>query len=143
MRGINMKRVIIGGLVTGLIIILSETILNAAVLGNDVSAAISSAGVPAIGPGGMRTFVILALVLGIAMVWTYAAVRPRLGPGPKTALYVGALAWFFVYLFPGLGLTAMGMFQGRLGFVALVWGLVEMLIATNAGAFLYHEPAKS
>lgn len=143
MDGINMKRVIVGGLVAGSIIIVSETILNAAVFGNDVAAAISSSGVPAIGQGGMRTFVILAFALGIAIVWTYAAVRPRLGPGPMTALYVGALAWFFVYLFPGIGLTAMGLFQGRLTMVALLWGLVEVLIATNAGAYLYKEPAKA
>ena len=42
-------------------------------------------------------FAVWGLVVGILVVWLYAAMRPRLGAGPKTALCAGLLIWVTVY----------------------------------------------
>src|SRR5437667_4515115 len=42
-------------------------------------------------------FVIGGFVLGVLLVWLYAAIRPRFGPGPKTSLIAGLVLWFLAY----------------------------------------------
>ena len=139
MRGINTTRVVIGGIVAGLVINVSEFILNMVVLGADLNAAMSRLNLPPVGGQAIPVFVVLGFALGIATVWLYAAIRPRYGAGPKTALYAGAAVWFFAYLYSGVGMMVMGVFPGRLMAVGMIWGLGEVLLASVAGAFLYAE----
>jgi hypothetical protein len=39
------------------------------------------------------SFVLWGFLVGIFAVWLYAAIRPRYGDGPKTALCAGAVVW--------------------------------------------------
>jgi hypothetical protein len=81
----------------------------------------------------------MCFLLGVLIVGTYAAVRPRLGPGPKTALIVGCLAWFMTFVSSGGSQVAMGILPLKLTLAGLAWGLGEMAIASLAGAKLYRE----
>ncbi|MEW5983065.1 MAG: hypothetical protein AB1806_11950 [Acidobacteriota bacterium] len=139
MGTINTGKVIVGGLVAGVVINISEFILYMAVLGRDMEAAITRMNLSPIGGMANATFVVSGFVLGIAVIWLYAAIRPRFGPGPRTALCAGAAVWLFAYLYPTVGMVAMGMFSAGSMAVALVWGLVELLVAAAAGAALYKE----
>lgn len=139
MQGINVGRVVIGGLVAGLLINISEFILNMIVLGEDMNAAIARLNLPPLGGGAIGTFVVLAFALGIVTVWVYAAIRPRYGAGPVTALRAGAAVWFLAYLYGSIGMLAMGLFPGRMMAISLIWGLGEILAASVAGAFFYKE----
>jgi hypothetical protein len=38
-------------------------------------------------------FVILDFIYGIVLVYLYAAIRPRFGAGPSTAVQAGILMW--------------------------------------------------
>ena len=40
---------------------------------------------------------IAEFVLGICIAWIYAAIRPRLGAGPRTAIIAGFTGWFLSY----------------------------------------------
>ena len=94
-------------------------------------------------PGGtdLIWYVIWSFVLGIALVWVYAAIRPRFGPGPKTAVFAGLAVWVLMWLL-GFGATLLsGMFPAGLVLTTLVWELFEMPIAAVAGAWLYKEEA--
>ena len=100
MGRINISRVIVGGLIAGLVINISEFVLNTFVIAADMEAAMSAMKLPPIGTTIILCFVMLAFLLGIATVWLYAAIRPRFGPGMTTAIY-GALAVFFLaYVYP-------------------------------------------
>ena len=87
----------------------------------------------------MRVLVVInGFVQGITTVWLYAAIRPRFGPGPKTAAIAGFAVWFLVswvhmtwVAFTGARLTAV------LSPVAANLPLV--LLAGMAGARLYKE----
>jgi hypothetical protein len=137
--GMNMARVILGGLAAGLVINIGEFILNVGILGSSMESAMARLNLPPVGGSAMAMFVILGFALGIATVWLYAAIRPRYGIGPRTALCAGAMVWFLAYLYPSVGMAAMGMFSTNLILVGVVWGLAEILVAAMAGAWLYTE----
>ncbi len=46
--------------------------------------------------------VLATFALGIMAVWTYAAIRPRLGAGVGTAACAGLLVWALSYLYAAL-----------------------------------------
>ena len=91
------------------------------------------------GAGVMIAYVVFNFLLGIALVWLYAAVRPRFGPGPKTAVITGLAAWFLLW-FLGFGGTLIGgLYPTNLVVIIVIWELFEVPIATLAGAWLYQE----
>ena len=139
MGGINLGRVVLGGLLAGLLIDVSEYLLNEVVLGQQMEAAMQRLNLPPVRGSAIGVFVVLGFALGIASVWFYAAIRPRFGAGVRTALCAGSAVWFFAYLYPSVGLWVLGFFPAGVLTFAVVWGLVELLVATTAGAWLYQE----
>jgi hypothetical protein len=142
MGKINWGRVFLGGIVAGLVINLSETLLNAVVFKNDMAEAMRALGK---NPEAMMTgstmavWILWGFLAGIGAVWGYAAIRPRFGPGARTAAIAGVAAWFFVCFLTNIAMMNMGLFPQRIIMIGLVWGLVEMVVATVAGAWLYKE----
>jgi len=139
MSSINMGRVVVGGLVAGLLINVSEFVLNAVVLANDMNAAMAALNRPPVDNRMIVWFVLLAFGIGIMAVWVYAAVRPRFGPGVQTAVCASLVIWGLAYLYPNLTFIVLGLFPTRLMIIATVWGLVEVLVAGVAGAWIYTE----
>ena len=139
MGKINLGRVILGGLVAGLIINIGEFVLNELILGERWIAVMESLNRSPVGNDAIAVFVVGAFILAITMIWTYAAMRPRTGAGPTTAICAGLLVWFFVYLYPALGYVAMDLFPRNLVLITVVWGFFELPIAAVAGAWLYRE----
>ena len=139
MGGINFGRVVLGGLLAGLVIDVGEYLLNGVVLSRDMDAAMRRLNLPTVGGSAIAVFLILGFALGIAAIWFYAAIRPRFGAGVRTALCAGAAVWFVAYLYPNVGLIVLGLFPGGMIAFATVWGLAELLLATAAGAWFYAE----
>jgi len=140
MGSINMARVLLGGIAAGVVINIGESILNLVLVGEQLEAQMASMNLPVMGGASIGVFVVMGFIVGIAMVWLYAAIRPRYGAGPKTALCAGSVVWFFAYLYSGIGMVVMGMFTASLMVVGVLWGLVELLAAALVGAYLYQEP---
>lgn len=140
MGKINLGRVALGGLLAGVVLNVLEFVLNEPILGDQWAAAMESLGrVAPEGAGAMIGYIIWNFLMGIALVWFYAAVRPRFRPGPKTAVFTGLAVWFVVW-FLGFGGTLLaGMFPTNLVVITLIWELFEVPIATVAGAWLYQE----
>jgi len=126
-------------LVAGLIINISEYILNEPVLGADLAAAMTALNLPPVGGSAIAVFVSLGFVLGLLLVWLYAAIRPRFGPGPKTAAIAAVTVWFLTYFWSTVGFGVLGVFPARLLVIGVVWGLVELIVAGLVGARLYSE----
>jgi hypothetical protein len=139
MTGINLTRVLVGGVVAGLVINIGEFILNMFVLQAEMDAMIARLNLPPIGGQQIGVFTALVFALGIGTIWLYAAVRPRFGAGIGTAMCAGAAVWFFAYLYPTLASVAMGMIPAGTAMIALVWGLGEILAGSAVGAWLYQE----
>lgn len=139
MGKINIGRVVMGGLLAGLVINIGEAILNMAVIAQQVEAALQALNVPPFGSRAITGFVILGFALGIAMVWIYAAIRSRFGPGVPTAVVAGVMVWFLAYLYPNAGMVIAGILPSDLMVIGTVWGLVEVVLASIAGAWVYSE----
>ena len=139
MGQINLGRVVIGGLLAGLIINIGEFILNGLLLEEQMNAAMAALNRPPINPNMIMFFVLFGFFLGCMLVWTYAAIRPRFGAGVKTAVCASSLVWALSYLYPNLFMVITGIFPTNLVVMATVWGLVEANLAGIAGAWAYTE----
>jgi hypothetical protein len=139
MNKINLARVILGGLVAGVVLNIGEVLLNEVVLGAHMREFLARFGLPEPGNRFVVVAVLLTFILGIVIVWMYAAMRPRLGPGPKTAISAGLLAWFGIYLYSGVINGMVLQVPTNILLIALVWGAVQYGVAAVAGAWLYRD----
>jgi hypothetical protein len=140
MGKINMGRVILGGLVAGIVINVFEGVLNGVVLADQWTAYMSSLGkAAAFAVNQLVWFNLIGLLYGILTVRLYAAIRPRFGPGPRTALRAGIAIWLIGYLLPNMSYVVAGLAPQNLTMIALAVGIVEVLLAALAGAALYKE----
>ena len=89
-------------------------------------------------------FNVIGLVYGVFAVWLYAAIRPRYGAGPKTALLAGLAVWVAGVLLPNVSMMGVvGLFPQALTVMTTLAGIVEWAVAILAGAALYKEGAES
>jgi len=139
MGRVNVGRVIVGGLLAGLVINISEFVLNTYVIAQAMAEAMNKMGLPPIGVEMILCFVLLGFLLGITTVWLYAAIRPRFGPGVATATYASLAVWFLSYVYPTAFIILMHVFPRKEMVISIIWGLPEIVIAGVAGAWAYTE----
>lgn len=140
MGHINYARVLLGGLAAGVVVAAGEALLNGVFLKDDWAAAMSSLGKsPEMTIVQMAGYNLWALLFGLSAVWFYAAIRPRFGAGPSTAVCAGLAIWFVGYALSTAAALISETLPAKLLLVAVAWGLVEVLLATLAGCWLYRE----
>jgi hypothetical protein len=136
---INFGRVLLGGLVAGVVLNVGEYILNDKVLSAQMKEYFPKHNFPTPGGNAIAVAVVMTLILGFVIVFGYAAIRSRFGPGPKTAIIAALFAWFGVYVYPNIIGSAFGFVPTSILPILLVWGLIEYSIAALIGAWLYKE----
>lgn len=99
MGKINLQRVVLGGRRAGLVLNVVDYLLYGVLLADDFNAAMQNLGLGPMGSSLIVRFVVLDFLYGIALIYLYAAIRPRFGPGPKTAVKPGETALVFPMLF--------------------------------------------
>ena len=138
MGKINWVRVLLGGLLAGLVINIFEYVTNGIVLAASWDAAMKALG-RQLSMSAIAVFIVGGFIGGIAAIWLYAAARPRFGPGPKTAALTGFAYWVVGYALPTLGQIPLGLFPRRLLVIGVVVGLLEIIVGSVVGAWLYKE----
>ncbi len=139
MGKINWGRVVAGGLLAGVVLNVYDWLLNGMIMVADWNAALQALGKGEMGGSMVVWFVVCDFLLGIWTIWVYAAIRPRFGPGPKTAVVAGLTGWFLFSLLNTISQVPMGMFPTNLYLVNLVAALVMYPVAAVAGASVYQE----
>jgi len=127
---INLQKVIVGGLVAGVVLNVVDYLLFGVVLKKDL---------PVMSTNTILWFVLMDFLYGIFLVWFYAAIRPRFGPGPRTAVYAGLAIWVLYGLLHALMEAPFHMFPTNVTVITTVVALFEWPIAVVAGAKLYTE----
>jgi hypothetical protein len=136
-----MSRVLLGGLAAGLVVNIVESIVNMFIVGHAMEELLAARNLEPVGGAAAAGYVVLAFLLGILTVWTYAAIRPRYGPGPKTAFRAGLAVWAGFYLL-GVGSTwLLGFAPTHMYLHTLLYTLPMMLIAAWVGGRVYREAA--
>ncbi|MHA7871488.1 MAG: hypothetical protein ACX939_03970 [Hyphococcus sp.] len=139
MGGINITRLLIGGVVAGIIIIGGEVVLNGIVLADQWRALQEQHLIAAPSAFQYGAGAVITLLYGLTLMWIYAAIRPRFGPSFKTAIIAGLTFWFIAYALFLSSVWANGFVTAEVALVSILWGLVEAPIAALAGAAVYRE----
>ena len=82
------------------------------------------------------TFIPANFWLGIIIVWGYRWLSARYGPGPRTALRTGLVAWVIFWVIPMLAMQPLRIFPHGLLALTILVGLADGLLATMLGAWL-------
>ena len=142
MAKINVGRVILGGIVAGLVADVLGFLADGVMLSGQWAVAMTALGKQEFSASQNVGFIIIGLLSGIFSLWLYAAIRPRYGAGPKTAVYAGLAAWFVGGLLPNIALMGIaGLFPIRLTIMTTSAAIIESVAGTLAGAALYREEA--
>ena len=139
---INASRVVVGGLAAGVVANIVGFVTFGMLLAQRLDAEAADVA-PALRGRAMTSQAIAANVvtsfaLGFLLVWLYAAMRPRFGPGVKTAVYA-ALAVGVCAIASHLEWMIAGLMTPATYLLATLAGLVQLLAAALVGAMLYKE----
>jgi hypothetical protein len=139
---INVSKVVVGGLAAGVVgnIVgyVAYGLLLAPRMQADAVAVAPQLQGRGMSGGAIATNVIATFVIGLLLVWLYAAMRPRFGPGPKTAILAGLAVWVTGIVFH-LDWLLMGLMSSTTYAGAVIAGLVQLLASAWFGAMLYTE----
>jgi hypothetical protein len=140
MGKINIGRVIIGGIVAGVVMDLLGYLVDGLLLAQSWSDDMILIGKSEFSTTQLIEFNLLGIITGLIAVWIYAAIRPRFGAGVKTAVYAGIAVWIVGVLVPNASfMYVAGLFSRHLTLYTTLGGLVEVVAGTIAGMVLYKE----
>ncbi len=140
MSRISTVRWLHGGIIAGILVNISESILHVVILRRPWEAALTPLGRPAGGsPVSMLVWATWGFAYGLLCVWLYAAIRPRFGAGAQTAARAGLTAWLLAWLLPSVAAGNLGLLPAPLLAVSGAWTLAEAVVVTVAGAWIYRE----
>ena len=133
----NINRVILGGLLAGIVYFFGDGLVHGVLLKQQWAAIL--------GPQTQQDlhspayFLPYDLLKGLAVIWIYAGIRPRFGPGPKTAVLAGLAGWFLVIPVALLGLLPMNFFSAQFVMLWSVYGVVPMVVGALVGGWIYGD----
>lgn len=139
MGGINLSRVVVGGLVAGVVANALDFAINTYLMADEMADMtqrlnLNMAAVEA----STTTWIIVDFIWGLLLVFAYAAMRPRFGAGPRTAVISGLTLWLGVTaVFAGL--MAMGLYTQQAYIKASALSIVSTIIPSLVGGYLYKE----
>jgi hypothetical protein len=138
----NIGRVIGGGLVAGVVMNAIDFVGNGLWLAErwrEAATALNPRLVePTMEAPAMMGWVATDLLFGILIVWAYAAMRPRFGAGPSTAIKAALFVWTVSHIAYGSFIFT-GLYGANVVILSAISGLVAALAGGLAGAAMYKE----
>jgi len=141
MHGINLGRVIGGGLVAGLVMNFVDAVTNGGILGARWEAESKRLGLEmtqAAQSQFLAGWITFDFLCGITLVWLYASIRPRYGAGPRAAVIAGLAIWFVTHLAFSAWVFN-GLYSAGIVAASTLGGLVAAVAGGLAGCALYKE----
>jgi hypothetical protein len=123
---INLSRVILGGLVAGLVGAILSFIFRA-IFSEQMVDTLTRLGLSEPTGGTQAIMIALGFVAGIMAIWFYAAVRPRFGAGVKTAVIVAVALWVLVSFIPAMNFMLIGLIEGSLVWLGMLFDLIGII----------------
>lgn len=135
-RGLS---IVIGGLVAGAVLTVIDIAMFGAILKAPMEQAMKVLPKPRIVEWQVPWYISLDVVAGIALIWLYAALRPRFGAGLATAAKAGVAGWFFASLWTTLVQWPMNLMPLNLTVFIVGVALVQWTLAAVLGAKFYRD----
>ena len=139
---INWARVAAGGALAGVVHFLITGVVNGAILSGALQDWLRGVGGllhPPAQPDPMLLWALMSLIYGFAGVWSYAAMRPRFGAGPRTALLAGLALWVVSKLTVAFDLVALGLVPLQIVVGQSIGGLIAVTLGVFLGCWVYRE----
>ena len=142
---INTSKVITGGLVAGLVMNVSGFLVQGMLLGKrmeaEMLAVAPSLQGKGMGAGALAGRVLTQFAVGFLLAWLYAAMRPRFGPGMRTAVMAAIPVWVCGFLFYLDWLYMEMMTPATYVIVSVVMAITLVIAAAIAGAMYKEDSA--
>lgn len=134
-------RIVLAGLVSGLVMNVIDGLTNGFVLGAQWAAETTR-----LNPGVMAKmmasstvgWIVVDFACGLLLVWLYAAIRPRFGPGPTTAFLAAGFLWLVTHVMFA-SYVFMGFYSPSLIASSSLGGLIAVMAGGYVGGYLYRE----
>ncbi|MCR6660932.1 MAG: hypothetical protein NVV72_16940 [Asticcacaulis sp.] len=142
MKQINLLRLILGGLVSGIIIYVIEAVTNAVILGKDwqMWGAVAKTVFPMPSESvSLVHWALQALVAGIAGTYIYAGIRTWAGANLRAAWVSGLLIWAVGWLGMSFDKMAMGIEPARMVHYNVLAALIACLLGQVAASYVYKD----
>ena len=137
MNRINVKRLLLSGLITLIVFIIIELfverVIGQMLFSDVVDEWYMSFAFPSWGINNYVLNIFIALVNCTILMWLYAALRPMFGVGTKTALITSAFFLTFISSF-AFNQVNLGILPLKIALIELFYQLVELPLALIAGA---------
>src|SRR5579859_1103231 len=102
---VNLGRILLAGVVAGILYFLGDGLVHGVLLKQQWAVILSAINIdPERAMKSPAIYGVYDLAKGLAVMWIYAAIRPRFGAGPKLAFLAGLAVWFLTVPVPLLGL---------------------------------------
>ena len=144
MKRINYGRVLLGGVLAGVLLFMADGFIHSKLLHEHWMAAMKAAGrsVEAEEHGSdMLYFAAFELLRGVAIAWIYAVMRAQCGPGPKTAICATLAVWAIMFPIFFLQEVPLGFYSTTLLTLWSLYEIVPSVIAGLVAGALYKDPA--
>jgi hypothetical protein len=133
----NAARVVLAGLAAGLVANILDVAINVFLVAEEMAANLQRLGLRE-GPESMYVWIAVDFIYGLLIAFTYAAIRPRFGPGPKTAIIAGSVLFAAITVVL-TGFMAMGMFMQDVFIKSAALSYLSTLAASLVAGRLYRE----
>jgi hypothetical protein len=134
----NYAKIALGGLVAAVVCFIGDSIVHGVLLQSTWMEIANTLHLPR-GDAGYAYFSLYDLAKGVASILLYAMIRPRFGPGPRTALIAGLLTWALVLPIPLCGMIPIHFFGRKFALLWSIYGLFPIVIGAVAGSWFYRE----
>jgi len=145
MRNVNWGKFVLGALIVAAICFVSDAFLHQRVVTDQWQAVVAALGatMPEHSGFSMIWFIVFEAGRGFLAMYVYVLLRPRLGPGVKTATWAGVVTWVAFSLTGPAQFIPLGFYSTTLWFTVAIYQLVFTIIAAIMGAAPYSEKAAS
>lgn len=137
MGKINVGKVIVGGIVAGIVMNVFDYLINNVLMKAQFDAVMAARNLD---PAAMNlaTMIALDFAMGLLVVFTYAAIRTRFGAGPKTAIVAGLLVAIIANV-QAAYFVGVGFFGWDVYMPTAALATANIVISALVGGALYNE----
>jgi hypothetical protein len=133
MKGSNTLAIILCGLVTGVLFFLL-TVVTVTVFARDFLSELQTA--PRYPKLGGLWFLAADLLMGVWVIWLYAVLAARRGPGLRTGVIAG-FAWWAMKALQSAHWVGLGFVPSTILVGPFITSLISAMVAAATGAMLY------
>lgn len=135
----NLKkgRFIFSGILAGIVLTIADFYLNGMILRDAWRETMISLNRNPLGFEAIPWYLLMYLFLGFIMIWLYLVVSARYGRGYKSGIITALIVWLLVWVWGFIANYVSGIYPLKIVVISILWGFLELAIASLTGSVFY------